>query len=99
MKRTIGPVNDPRFAISAKACGSDNRENFMFGACSVLIYRVLNGLNNEALKASLSTGTSIAALVPTILAMVDKSCAQGIAAPTGLCSIQLGLLQHHYSFN
>jgi len=88
MKRTIGPVNDPRFAIPAKACGSDNPENFKFDAWSVLISCVLNGLNNEDLKASLSTGTSIAALLPTILAIVGKSCAQGIAAPTDLCSIQ-----------
>jgi len=70
MKRTIGPANDPKFAVPAKACGSDNPENFMFGACSVLISCVLNGLNNEASKASLSTGTSIAALLPTILAIV-----------------------------
>jgi len=70
-KRTVGPPDDPRFEQASKVCNGSDPASFKFGTCSVLISCVFNNLS-EALKASLSSGTSIAALLPTILALIGK---------------------------
>ncbi|KAL8902934.1 MAG: hypothetical protein Q9171_007561, partial [Xanthocarpia ochracea] len=69
MLRTIGPVGDDRFEIASEACDGTNRNNFEFGVCSQLIACIYDHLD-EAFKASLSTGTNIASLLPTILVLI-----------------------------
>lgn len=71
LTRTIGPVGDYRFDRASAACDGANRENFEFGACSVLIACIYDNLD-EAFKASLSSGTNIASLLPTILVLIGK---------------------------
>lgn len=71
MLRTIGPVGDHRFEIASEACDGTNRNNFEFGVCSQLIACIYDHLD-EAFKASLSTGTNIASLLPTILVLIGK---------------------------
>ncbi|KAL8837050.1 MAG: hypothetical protein Q9176_005919 [Flavoplaca citrina] len=69
MLRTIGPVGDHRFEIASEACDGTNRNNYEFGVCSLLIACIYDHLD-EAFKASLSTGTNIASLLPTILVLI-----------------------------
>lgn len=72
MKRTIGPATDYRFINATKLCNSQGPKDFQFGTCSILIDCVYDNLT-EAYKASLSAGTSIAALLPTILSLIGKT--------------------------
>ncbi|KAI9784561.1 MAG: hypothetical protein M1839_001783 [Geoglossum umbratile] len=85
LNRTVGPPDDYRFVGVSKIRGGSNPANFEFRKCSVLIDCVYEHLS-EALKASLSSGTSIAALLPTILALIG-------APPLEL--VQIALLSPH----
>jgi hypothetical protein len=67
--RTIGPANDPRFIAVSKICNASDPENWKFGQCSLMINCVYNNLA-QALLASLGAGANIAALIPTILALI-----------------------------
>ena len=69
LRRTIGPPNDARFISASKACNGSDRRQFEFGVCSILIACIYDKLD-EAFKASLSTGTNIASLLPTILVLI-----------------------------
>ncbi|KAF2815757.1 uncharacterized protein BDZ99DRAFT_514403 [Mytilinidion resinicola] len=71
LKRTVGPADDPRFQNASRICDGSDPKMFQFGTCSVLISCIFNNLD-EAFKASLGTGTSIAALLPTILALIGS---------------------------
>lgn len=67
--RTIGPPNDGRFIAASRACNGSDPANFKFAVCSLLIACVYDKLD-EAFKASLSSGTNIASLLPTILVLI-----------------------------
>ena len=69
--RTVGPANDHKFLKASKACDGNNPKNFEFGMCSRLISCIYENLG-EALKASLSSGTNIASLLPTILILIGE---------------------------
>ena len=69
LRRTIGPPNDARFITASKACNGSDRKEFEFAVCSLLIACVYEKLD-EAFKASLSSGTNIASLLPTILVLI-----------------------------
>ena len=71
LRRTVGPPHDDHFAAASKACNGSERENFEFGKCSLLIACVYSHLD-EAIKISLSSGTNIASLLPTILVLIGK---------------------------
>lgn len=71
IKRTVGPADDPRFQNASRACNGSDPKSFEFGTCSILISCVYENLS-EALKSSLGSGTSIAALLPTILALIGE---------------------------
>lgn len=68
---TIGPPGDYRFIYASEACDGSNPKKFEFGECSVLIACIYDNLD-EAFKASLSSGTNIASLMPTILVLIGK---------------------------
>jgi hypothetical protein len=72
LRRTIGPPNDPRFIKASQVCNVTWPESFEFGVCSITISCVYQNLA-QALIASMGCGTSIAALLPTILALVGES--------------------------
>jgi hypothetical protein len=72
LRRTIGPANDSRFEYASQVCNVTWPESFEFGVCSVTISCVYQNLS-QALIASMSCGTSIAALLPTILALIGES--------------------------
>lgn len=69
--RTIGPPGDYRFIRASEACDGSNPKKFEFGEYSVLIACVYDNLD-EAFKASMSSGTNIASLLPTILVLIGK---------------------------
>jgi len=71
LRRSIGPSNDMRFVNANWACNITWPESFQFGVCSDAIDCVYKNLS-EALIASMACGTSIAALLPTILALIGK---------------------------
>jgi hypothetical protein len=73
LHRTPGPANDARFSVPAAACNASSPYMWQFGNCSQLISCMFNNLNDTALSESLSIGTSIAALTPTILALIGES--------------------------
>lgn len=72
LRRTIGPPNDARFISASKVCNGSDRKQFEFGVCSLLIACIYENLD-EAFKASLSSGTNIASLLPTILVLIGGS--------------------------
>lgn len=55
----------------SKICHGDDPKVFRFRACSHLFSCVYENFS-EAMKASLSSGTSIAALLPTMLALIGR---------------------------
>lgn len=67
----MGSQDDYRFANVSTICHGDDPNVFKFRACSVLITCVYENFS-EAMKAGLSSGTSIAALLPTILTLISK---------------------------
>lgn len=69
LRRIIGPPNDPRFISASQACNGSDPKEFEFGVRSLLIACVYAKLD-EAFKASLSSGTNIASLLPTILVLI-----------------------------
>ncbi|KAL8957178.1 MAG: hypothetical protein Q9193_005484 [Seirophora villosa] len=69
--RTIGPPGDYRFVRASEACDGSNPKKFEFGECSVLIACIYDNID-EAFKASLSSGTNIASLLPTILVLIGS---------------------------
>lgn len=71
ISRTVGPADDLRFQNASSRCSGSDPKSFEFGTCSLLITCVYENLP-EALKASLGSGTSIAALLPTILALIGE---------------------------
>ena len=71
LKRTIGPPGDARFIRASNACDGTNLENFEFGVCSLLIACIYDNLD-EVFKASVSSGTNIASLLPTILVLIGE---------------------------
>jgi hypothetical protein len=71
IKRTIGPPKDYRFQNASRICDGSDPKAFQFRTCSLMIDCVYENLT-EAFKSSLSSGTSIAALLPTILALIGK---------------------------
>lgn len=71
IKRTVGPATDPRFQNASRICNGSDPRVFEFRTCSLLIDCVYDNLT-EAFKASLSSGTSIAALLPTILVLIGE---------------------------
>ena len=71
LRRTVGPPNDPRFISASKACNGSDRKEFEFGVCSLLITCIYEQLS-EAAKASLSSGTNIVSLLPTILVLIGR---------------------------
>lgn len=75
LRRTVGPPNDPRFMTASKACNGSDQKEFEFGVCSLLITCIYEKLT-EAVKASLSSGTNIVSLLPTILVLIGmlSSC-------------------------
>ena len=75
LRRTVGPPNDPRFMTASKACDGSDRNEFEHGVCSLLITCIYEKLN-EDVKASLSSGTNIVSLLPTILVLIGmlNSC-------------------------
>jgi hypothetical protein len=72
LRRTIGPPDDSRFIKASQVCNVTWPESFEFGVCSITISCVYQNLT-QALIASLGAGTSIAALLPTILALIGES--------------------------
>ena len=72
LRRTVGPPNDPRFTTASKACNGSDRKEFEFGVCSLLITCIYEELT-EVVKASLSSGTNIVSLLPTILVLIGMS--------------------------
>ena len=79
LRRTVGPPNDARFISASKACNGSDPKEFEFGVCSLLIACIYEKLD-EAFKASLSSGTNIASLLPTILVLIGRlrSCSVSI---------------------
>ena len=73
LKRTIGPPKDYRFIAALRICNGSDPANFKFAVCSVLIACVYENID-EAFKASLSSGTNIASLLPTILVLIGMLC-------------------------
>ena len=75
LRRTVGPPNDPRFMTASEACNGSDRKEFEFGVCSLLITCIYEELT-EVVKASLSSGTNIVSLLPTILVLIGmlSSC-------------------------
>ena len=71
LKRTIGSPGDARFIRASNACDGTNPQSFEFGICSLLIACIYDKLD-EAFKASLSSGTNIASLLPTILVLIGE---------------------------
>lgn len=71
INRTVGPPHDQRFIDASNHCNGHDPASFTFGPCSLLIDCVYEHLD-ESLKASLSCGTSIAALLPTILVLISE---------------------------
>lgn len=69
--RTIGPVGDPRFQRAVAACDGANPKKLEFGVCSELVDCIYDNVD-EAFKASLSSGTNIASLLPTILVLIGE---------------------------
>ncbi|KAF2650985.1 hypothetical protein K491DRAFT_720253 [Lophiostoma macrostomum CBS 122681] len=72
LHRTIGPAGSPQFRNATQNCPVDDPKYFKINACSKLITCVYENLS-EAMKASLGSGTSIAALLPTILALIGSA--------------------------
>lgn len=72
LDRSVGRPGDPVFANAVKKCNATLPSNYQFGACSRLIDCVFDN-TSEAAKAGLASGTSIAALLPTILALIGRS--------------------------
>lgn len=72
MRRTVGPPTDRRFVHASKLCNGSDPENFKFDTCSDLITCIYAHIT-QALAASLSSGTNIAALLPTILVLIGKA--------------------------
>ena len=70
-KRTVGPAGDPRFENASRICNGSDAANFEFGSCSKLISCVYNNLD-QYLAVSLGSGTNIASLLPTILALIGE---------------------------
>ena len=64
LRRTIGPPNDARFITAAQACNGNDRKEFEFGMCSLLIVYVYEKID-EAFKASFSSDTNIAWVEPS----------------------------------
>jgi hypothetical protein len=71
IRRSVGPQDDFRFVNVSRICHGDDPSVFEFRNCSILITCVYENFT-EAMKAGLSSGTSIAALLPTILALIGK---------------------------
>ena len=71
LKRTIGPPGNAHFINASNACDGTNPKNFEFGICSLLISCIYDNLD-EAFKASLSSGTNIASLLPTVLVLIGE---------------------------
>ena len=71
LRRTVGPPNNAHFTSAIKACNGSDPKEFEFGVCSLLISCIYEKLD-EALKASLSSGTNIASLLPTILVLIGR---------------------------
>lgn len=69
--RTIGPVGDPHFKKAVAACDGANPKNFEFAVCSPFVDCIYDNVT-EAFKASLSSGTNIASLLPTILVLIGE---------------------------
>ena len=69
INRTIGPPGDHHWSLVIQKCNGTNPDRFQFGTCSLLIDCVYEHLG-EALKASLASGSGIAALLPTILVLI-----------------------------
>ena len=72
LNRTIGPPDDKRFIYASNICNGSDPLNFKFGVCSILVACIYEHLD-EAFKASLSSGTNIASLLPTILVLIGES--------------------------
>ena len=71
LRRTVGPPNNAHFTSAIKACNGSDPKEFEFDVCSLLISCIYEKLD-EALKASLSSGTNIASLLPTILVLIGR---------------------------
>lgn len=71
LKRTIGPPHDRRFVKAANKCNATTSEAFEYRICSDTIDCIYDHLT-EAFKANLASGTSIVALLPTILALIGE---------------------------
>jgi hypothetical protein len=71
IRRTVGPQDDHRFVNASRICHGDDPSVFEFRNCSILINCVYENFS-ESFKAGLSSATSIAALLPTILALIGK---------------------------
>lgn len=69
--RTIRPIGDPHFKRAVAACDGANPQKFQFGVCSRLVDCIYDNVS-EAFKASMSSGTNIASLLPTILVLIGK---------------------------
>ena len=73
--RTIGLLSDSRVQAAVDGCfeqgNSTNPIGFEIGQCSALVDCVLNNLPADV-SAGMNSGTNIASLVPTILALVGK---------------------------
>jgi len=72
LQRTVGPATDPVFENVSRICNGSDPASFDFGTCSNLISCVYDHLSS-AYIAGLSSGTSIAALLPTILVLIGSS--------------------------
>ncbi|KAI4233881.1 MAG: hypothetical protein LQ349_004126 [Xanthoria aureola] len=60
---------DPHFKKAVAACDGTNPQKFQFDVCSRLVDCIYDNVT-EAFKASMSSGTNIASLLPTILVLI-----------------------------
>lgn len=83
--RTIGAPSDHTVQDLAVQCGSDQQESWKSGHCGLLVSCVMDALPGVT-SAGFNSGTNIAALVPTALALIG-------APPLDI--VQLALLSPH----
>ena len=86
--RTIGAVTDDAVQQVARQCGSDQPSSWVAGQCPLLVNCVATGIS-QVTALGFSSGTNIAALVPTALALIG-------APPLDI--VQLAFLSPHRAF-
>lgn len=97
MQRTIGPPTDQRFIHASTVCNGSDPTNLKFGTCSILIYCIYANID-QAFQASLSSGTNIASLLPTILVLISVFSIPWLDKPSELFMTRISCLAKFAAF-